>query len=171
MSLLKRLSMTQTPRAVVIIRLMVGAVFLSEGLQEFLFPETLGAGRFLKIGIPWPEIMGPFVGGVEIICGLLILLGLLTRLATVPLLITMSVAILSTKITVLLGHGFWGFSLPKLDQYGFWSMAHEGRADFSMLMGLLFLLVVGGGAGSLDARFADSGTNPKIPRTPSTNQN
>lgn len=130
MNLIKRFNATQAPCAVIIIRLMVGAVFLSEGLETFLFSETLGAGRFLKIGIPWPEIMGPFVGGVEITCGLLILLGLLTRLATVPLLITMSVTILSTKITVLLGHGFWGFSLPKLDHYGFWSMAHEGRADF-----------------------------------------
>jgi putative oxidoreductase len=166
MSLLKRFSITRAPRAVIIIRAMVGAIFLSEGLQKFLFPEADGVGRFIRIGIPWPEIMAPFVGGVETTCGLLILFGLLTRLAAVPLLITMSVAILSTKITVLLKHGFWGFSLPKLDQYGFWSMAHEGRADFSMLMGLLFLLVVGGGAGSMDARLARSATDPKIPRTP-----
>jgi uncharacterized membrane protein YphA (DoxX/SURF4 family) len=78
--------------------------------------------------------------------------GLLTRLAAIPLLIDISVAILSTKIPILVGHGYWHFSLPKLAQYGFWSMAHEARTDFSMLLGLLFLLCVGGGKLSMDAK-------------------
>ncbi len=163
MSLLKRFSVTRSPRAVVIIRLMVGSIFLSEGLQKFLFPQADGAGRFIKIGIPSPEIMALFVGGVETTCRLLILLGLLTRLASIPLLINIFVAILATKIPILLGHGYWNFSLPNLAQYGFWSMAHEGRADFSMLMGLLFLLIVGGGPWSADARLAQRGTNPPPP--------
>src|SRR5439155_26921840 len=98
------------------------------------------------------NIMGPFVGCVEIVCGALLLIGLLTRLAAIPLIIDISVAIISTKVPILLGHGFWGFSLPKLANYGFWSMAHEARTDFCRLLGSLFLLVVGAGTKwSLDA--------------------
>ena len=141
-------------QAAILMRLMVGGVFLLEGIQKFLYPEAVGAGRFAKIGIPAPEVMGPFVGGVETICGALVLAGLLTRLALVPLLINISVAILSTKIPILLGHGFWTFTLGKLPRYGFLSMMHEARTDFSMLLGLLFLLIVGAGAWSVDARWA-----------------
>jgi putative oxidoreductase len=79
----------------------------------------LGAGRFTRIGIPLPDVMGPFVGGVEIVCGALIIVGLLTRLAAIPLIITMIVAIVSTKTPILLGHEFWIFHLPKFDRYGF----------------------------------------------------
>jgi uncharacterized membrane protein YphA (DoxX/SURF4 family) len=75
----------------------------------------------------------------------------LTRLAAVPLIIDISVAILSTKIPILLGHGFWRFSLSKLPTYGFWSMAHEARVDYAMLLGSIFLLIVGAGAWSIDA--------------------
>lgn len=132
---------TGAPRSVMLIRLIVGAVFLSEGIQNFLFPTDLGVGRFIRIGIPWPQIMAPFVGVVEIVCGTLIILGLLTRLAAIPLIIDISVAILSTKIPILLGHGFWRFSLSKLPSYGFWSMAHEARVDFGMLLGSIFLLI------------------------------
>jgi uncharacterized membrane protein YphA (DoxX/SURF4 family) len=131
----------------------VGGVFLAEGIQKFLYPEALGAGRFARIGIPMPDIMGPFVGVVEIVCGVLLLLGLLTRLAAIPLLINISVAILSTKVPILLGQGYWLFSLPKADRYGFWSMIHEGRVDFSMWLGLVFLLIVGAGWLSADALF------------------
>jgi uncharacterized membrane protein YphA (DoxX/SURF4 family) len=157
MNPLKRFNRTNAPAAVVLIRLLVGAVFLSEGIQKFLFPDLDGAGRFAKIGIPSPEIMAPFVGVVEVTCGLFILAGFLTRLAAIPLLVNIAVAILSTKVPVLLGHGYWSFSLPKLTQYGLWSMAHEGRADFSMLMGLLFLLITGAGLWSMDARFGKMG--------------
>lgn len=156
MTLLRRITATSAPAAVLLIRLMVGAVFLSEGIQKFLYADANGVGRFAKIGIPAPEVMAPFVGVVEISCGLLILLGLLTRVAAIPLLIDISIALLSTKLPILLGHGFWLFSLPKLAQYGFWSMAHEARTDFSMVLGLLFLLWVGGGAWLFDARPAPS---------------
>jgi uncharacterized membrane protein YphA (DoxX/SURF4 family) len=98
--------------------------------------------------------MGPFVGGVELVCGLLIIVGLVTRLAAIPLIIDMLVAITSTKIPILLGHGFWRFSLPKLASYGFWSMLHEARTDFAMLLGSIFLLIVGAGAWSIDARLS-----------------
>lgn len=136
---------TRAPAPTILIRLLVGGVFLEEGIQKILFADLLGAGRFARIGIPAPQVMGPFVGVVEIGCGALILLGLLTRLAAIPLLINICVAIASTKVPILLGHGYWHFSLAKLPRYGFWAMASEARTDFSMLMGLLFLLLVGGG--------------------------
>jgi putative oxidoreductase len=118
---------------------MVGAVFLSEGTQKFLFPDQLGAGRFLKIGLPAPDLLGPFVGSAEIVCGILVLMGLVTRLAVVPLLIIIAVALTTTK---------W----PMLADQGFWSMAHEAPTDWSMTLGALFLLIVGAGPWSLDAR-------------------
>jgi putative oxidoreductase len=123
----------------VLIRLMVGAVFLSEGIQKFLYPESVGAGRFAKIGFQAAEFTAAFVGCFEIACGSLILLGLLTRLAAIPLIIVMMVAIATTKV-------------PILQEQGFWPMAHEARTDWSMLLGSLFLLVVGAGPWSLDAR-------------------
>jgi putative oxidoreductase len=151
MGSLQRIMTTTAPASVLLIRLAVGSIFLSEGIQKFLFPNEIGAGRFTRIGIPAPEVMGPFVGVVEIVCGSLIILGLLTRFAAILLIINMCVALISTKIPILLGHGFWRFSLSKLSSYGFWSMAHEARTDFSMLLGSIFLLIVGAGAWSLDA--------------------
>jgi putative oxidoreductase len=137
---------------VILSRLMVGpAVFFPKGIQKLIFPELFGAGRFTRIGIPFPELMGPFVGVVEIVCGALIVVGFLTRLVAIPLIITMVVAILSTKIPILLGHEFWIFHLPKFDRYGFWSAEHESRADLAMLLGSLCLLIEGAGRWSLDA--------------------
>jgi putative oxidoreductase len=152
MGIIKKLNHTTAPGAVLLIRILVGWVFVSEGVQKFLFSDAVGAGRFAKIGIPFPNFTGPFVGTVEIVCGSLLLLGLLTRLATIPVLISMVVAIISTKVPILLGHGFGPFSLPKLATYGFWSMLHEARTDFSMILGLVFLLIVGGGRWSIDAK-------------------
>ncbi|HBZ01946.1 MAG TPA: DoxX family protein [candidate division Zixibacteria bacterium] len=135
--MVNRLINTTAPHATVLIRLLVGHVFFSEGVQKFLFPDTLGVGRFTAIGIPAPHILAPFVGVVEITCGLLIVIGILTRLAAIPLLVDITVAILTTK-------------LPILTNKGFWAMAHEARTDFAMLLGLLFLLTVGAGAFSID---------------------
>lgn len=126
-------------KSIVLVRILVGWVFLSEGIQKFLFPAALGVGRFAKIGIPAPGIMAPFVGGVEIVFGVLILIGLFTRIATLPLLITIVVALLTTK-------------LPFLAKYGIWATLHEARTDVSMLLGLIFLLIVGGGSLALDAK-------------------
>ena len=151
---MSRLLRTSAPRAVILIRLLVGVVFLTEGIQKFLFPGELGVGRFTKIGIPWPDISAPFVGAAETICGALLIVGLLTRAAAAVLLIDISVAIVSTKVPILLGHGFGPFSLPKLPRYGFWSMAHEARVDFSMWLGSLFLIITGAGRLSLDALLA-----------------
>jgi len=151
-TLLGRIAGTESPAAVILIRLMVGVVFFSEGVQKFLYSAEVGTARFAKIGIPFPEVMAPFVGVVEISCGLLVIVGLLTRLAALPLIIDMLVAILSTKIPILLGYGFWGFSLRQTAYGGFWGMVHEARTDFCMLLGALFLLFVGAGPWSLDAR-------------------
>jgi putative oxidoreductase len=150
-----RLVDTRNDGAVILVRLLVGlVVFFPEGLQKLLFPEILGAGRFARIGIFWPELTGPLVGVVETLCGALIIAGLLTRAAAIPLIIIMIVAIISTKIPILLGHEFLGFSLPKFARYGFWSMQHEARADLCMLLGSIYLLIVGGGRWSLDAWFS-----------------
>lgn len=143
---------TRAPGWSILVRLLVGlVVFFPEGIQKLAFPDVLGAGRFANIGIPYPDLMGPFVGVVETICGALIVLGLLTRLAAIPLIAIMIVAIVSTKVPILLCHDFWIFHVPKLSRYGFWSMLHEARADFCMLLGSLYLLIEGGGKWSLDA--------------------
>lgn len=128
---------SDAPAAAILIRLMVGAVFLSEGIQKFLFPDHLGAGRFMKIGLPMPDVLGPLVGPVEIACAALVLAGLFTRLAVIPLLIVMAVALATTK---------W----PMLSAQGFWHMAHESRTDWSMTLGALFLAMAGAGPWSVD---------------------
>jgi putative oxidoreductase len=143
---------TRAPGWSILVRLLVGlVVFFPEGIQKLALPDILGAGRFAKIGIPYPDLMGPFVGAVETICGALIILGLFTRLASIPLIVIMIVAIVSTKIPILLGHDLWIFHLPKISRYGFLSMAHEARADFDMLLASIYLLIEGGGTWSLDA--------------------
>lgn len=148
---------TRAPAAVLWIRVAVGVVFVSEGIQKFLYPAALGAGRFAKIGIPAPEAMGPFIGGIEIVCGALVLAGLLTRLAALLLLADMTVAIFSTKIPILLGHGYWRFAAPSGGKTGLWAMLHEARTDVSMWLSCLFLWIVGAGTRSVDARVAGSG--------------
>ncbi|HMN68677.1 MAG TPA: DoxX family protein [Bdellovibrionales bacterium] len=128
---------TKDWNSIILIRILVGCVFLSEGIQKFLFAESVGAGRFEKIGLPAPEITASFVGSVEIVCGILVLLGLFTRIAVVPLICIMLTAIATTKIPILL-------------ESGFWKMAHDSRTDFSMLLSSIFLLVNGAGPLSLD---------------------
>jgi putative oxidoreductase len=123
--------------SVILLRLLVGWVFFSEGVQKFLFPAALGVGRFATIGIPAPHFFAPFVGVVEIVCGLLVIVGFLTRLAAIPLVIDISVAIANTKI-------------PMLAKDGFWATMHEARTDLCMLLGSLFLIAVGSGRLSLD---------------------
>lgn len=140
----------------ILVRLLVGlCVFLPEGIQKLVFADVLGAGRFARIGIPFPDAMGPFVGIVEIICGSLIILGLFTRLAAIPLIIVMIVALVSTKIPILLGRDVWIFHLAQdIKRTGFWSMMHEARLDFTMLLACVYLLIVGAGRWSLDALLA-----------------
>lgn len=123
---------TDNSKTTILIRLMTGAVFLSEGIQKFLFSESLGSGRFAKIGLPTPEFLGNFVGAFEIICGVLVLLGLFVRTASIPLIIIMLSAIATTKTEILIDKGFW-------------KMLHESRTDWAMLLGSIFLLIKGAG--------------------------
>jgi putative oxidoreductase len=124
--------------SLLLIRILVGTIFLSEGIQKFLFPNELGVGRFIKIGLPAPDFLGYFVPCFEIACGLLVLSGLFTRIASIPLLVIMIMAIASTKIPILLNAGFW-------------KMAHEARTDWAMLIVSLVLLLLGAGKYSLDS--------------------
>jgi uncharacterized membrane protein YphA (DoxX/SURF4 family) len=129
---------TGAPAATLVVRLLAGLVFFAEGIKKFMFPADWGVGRFEKIEIIYPGLSAPFVGVVEIICGLLLIVGLLTRLAALLLLIDISVAILTTKVPILMHKGFWPAEA-------------EARADYSMFMSSLFLLIVGAGSISLDA--------------------
>jgi uncharacterized membrane protein YphA (DoxX/SURF4 family) len=116
----------------------------------------------MHIGIPYPDLMGPFVGLFEIVCGALIIVGLLTRLAAFPLIVITLVAIASTKVPILLGHDVWIFHVFKLPRYGFWSAAHEARADLCMLLGAMYLLIEGAGAWSVDARLTCKPVPPNL---------
>lgn len=118
-------------------RLVVGLVFISEGIQKFIFPESVGSGRFESIGFVNPDFWAGLVGAFEISCGTLVLLGLVLRLATIPLLFIMATALITTK-------------LPVLVEKGFWSMAHDSRTDFSMTLLLVFLFIYGAGKLSVD---------------------
>lgn len=154
---------TNAPGWTILVRLLVGlVVFLPEGIQKLIFPDVLGAGRFARIGIPFPDLMGPFVGIVETVCGALIIVGLLTRLAAIPLIIIMLVALVSTKLPILLGHDVGIFHLPAdIKRLGFGSMMHEARADLTMLLGAIYLLIEGAGAWSLDAMLARAGASAR----------
>lgn len=128
----------------IIIRLAVGLIFLSEGIQKYLLPDVTGTERFEKIGFSNPSFWAYFTGTFEIICGIFILIGLLTRLAVIPLLIIMIVAFITTKYPILIDKGFWSF-------------AHEYRTDFAMTMLLIYLFMYGGGNYSIDKKI----THPK----------
>lgn len=150
--------MRSTPQAawytLPLIRAMVGPVFLFEGLQKFIYPAIRGPGRFERMGFPAPEFFGYFVGAFEVACGTLILLGLFTRLAAVPTLVIMTVAIITTKIPVWFGHGFGPFTVRDAPYYGFLSMAHEMRTDWAMWLGSLALIIAGSGPWAVDAWLA-----------------
>ncbi|MFQ6329065.1 DoxX family protein [Nocardia sp. CWNU-33] len=143
-----RLMSTSAPAAVILIRFYVGAIFLFEGILKFLRPDALGTGRFDKAGIPAPGFFAPLDGVFEIACGALILAGLLTRLAAIPMIINMVGALLITKLPIL-----WGNGPLFTDESGWWDFLHESRTDLAQLCGCLFLLLVGAGTYSLDTRF------------------
>ncbi len=121
-----------------IVRLIVGLIFLSEGIQKYLFPEQVGTGRFENIGFSDPAFWAYLTGTFEVICSTLILLGLFTRLAAIPLLTVMITAFVTTK---------W----PILTDKGFWAMAHAYRTDFAMTLLLIYLLIYGAGNWSIDS--------------------
>jgi putative oxidoreductase len=138
------------PRATLLIRIMAGAVFLSEGILKFVYANQ-GVGRFTKLGFPFPHETATFVGGLEIVGGLALLAGFATRLVAVPFVIEMIVAMLSTKIAIYLGTS----PLPKPPSpptIGAWAVLHEMRSEWAQLLTVTFLLLQGPGRLSLDAR-------------------
>lgn len=153
-----RLAATSAPAAVVSIRFYLGVIFLCEGIQKFLYPDRLGTGRFDKAGIPAPEFFAPLDAVFEIGCGALILVGLLTRVAVVPMIVNMAGALLITKLPIL-----WSAAPLFTEESGWWDFVHESRTDLAMLCGSVFLLFVGAGAWSLDARLRTASATEPAP--------
>jgi uncharacterized membrane protein YphA (DoxX/SURF4 family) len=130
---------TQDDNRAILVRLIVGLVFLTEGIQKYLFPDLLGTGRFLTIGFNNPAFWAYFTGTFEILCGILVIMGLITRLASIPLIIIMVTAFITTKIPILVHKGVWPW-------------AHEYRTDFAMTLLLIYLLIYGAGRLSFDSK-------------------
>ncbi|HEV2324454.1 MAG TPA: DoxX family protein [Terracidiphilus sp.] len=126
---------TRASLGLFLLRVMVGWVFLSEGIQKFLYPASRGVGRFHAIGIPLPRLSAPFVGVAEIVCGAMLIAGVATGIAIIVLLIDILVAIATTKAPLL--------------KHGFWTAMHEARTDFCMLLGLIAIALLGVGGLSL----------------------
>jgi uncharacterized membrane protein YphA (DoxX/SURF4 family) len=143
-----RPSIGQPSRATLLVRVAVGAVFLTSGLVKFLF-DNQGPGRFAKIGLPAPAQLATFIGTVEVVCGALLLVGLFVRLAALPLIADMAVAIATTKLPLLVGPG--PEPVAAMPKVGFWAFAYQARLDVTMLLGCVFLAAVGAGLWSIDA--------------------
>lgn len=138
--MIRRILATEEIGSVLFIRLMVGGVFLSEGLQKFIFPADFGSGYFLSIGFPLPSFSAYLDAILQIVCALLVLSGLFTRLAVVPLLIITIFSLVAIQTPVLLDRGLW-------------AMLHAARTDWCMLLGTCYLLLKGGGRWSLDRKW------------------
>ena len=147
---MEKLTRTDHSSTTILIRLMVGAVFLSEGIQKFLFPDQRGTDRFEKLGFAEAEMMAHFAGIFEVLAGVLILIGLFTRAGALTTLIITTTAIIITNIFVVFGESFYPSTTRDLETYGFWSMAPEIHTDWAMWLGSVFLLVKGGGRWSVD---------------------
>jgi putative oxidoreductase len=137
------------PASTLLLRLMAGGVFLWEGILKFVYVNQ-GVGRFTKLGMPFPHLTANFVGYLEIVGGLLLLSGLMTRLIAIPFIIEMMVAILSTKVSLYLGTSPLPLP-PSPPQFGMWAVLHEIRSEYAQLLTTAFLLVNGPGRWSLDA--------------------
>jgi putative oxidoreductase len=143
------------PASIVLIRLAVGLIFLTQGILKYIDPR-MGVERFTRIGFPHPYFTAHFVGAFEIVCGGFVLLGLRTKAAAIPLLIVIATALATTKVPELF----------RANQ-GFWYMVSDARTDFAMFCSLLFLIFADGGAWSLDAVWRNredrSGPSPSSP--------
>ena len=128
----------------ILIRVIVGVVFLTEGILKFVYAAELGWGRFAHIGLPLPHVLAPFVGAVEIAAGGALILNLYAGDAALLLLIVILTAIFTTKAPILLGHSLGRFGAPKLEHYGLLSFIHEARTDLCMLFGLVAVLLDSG---------------------------
>jgi uncharacterized membrane protein YphA (DoxX/SURF4 family) len=145
---LLRPSAGQPTASIFLVRLAVGSVFVASGIVKFLF-DNQGVGRFAKIGFPHPSALAAFVGTTEVVCGMLVLLGLLVRLASLPLMVDMMVALATTKLPLLFGAG--PEAVATSPKTGFWAFAYQARLDVTMLLACGFLVVAGAGLFSLDA--------------------
>ena len=140
---------TDGPKSTLLLRLMAGGVFFWEGILKFAYVNQ-GVGRFTKLGLPFPHFTATFIGCLEIVGGLLLLTGLMTRLIAIPFVAEMIVAILSTKISLYLGRSPLPLP-PAPPQTGLWAVLHEIRSEYAQILTVLFLLINGPGAWSLDA--------------------
>lgn len=155
---------TDGPKSTLILRFMAGGVFFWEGLLKFVYANQ-GVGRFTKLGMPFPHFTATFIGGLEIVGGLLLLTGLTTRLIAIPFVAEMIVAILSTKISLYLGTS--PLPLPPVPpKVGIWAVLHEVRSEYAQMLTVLFLPVNGPGKWSLDAvlsKWRKAGDSERIP--------
>jgi uncharacterized membrane protein YphA (DoxX/SURF4 family) len=133
---------TEGARAILLVRIAVGLIFFTQGILKYIDPN-MGVFRFTRIGFPHPYFTAHFVGTFEVLCGILVLVGLWTRLASIPLLIVIMTAIATTKVPELF----------RANQ-GFWYMVSDSRTDFAMFCCLVFLIAACGGNWSLDAMLA-----------------
>ena len=140
------------PRATIAIRLMAGAVFFWEGILKFVYANQ-GVGRFTKLGMPFPAVTASFVGGLEIVGGLLLIVGLGTRVISIAFIVEMLVAMLTTKPALFLGTSPLPLP-PAPPQIGMWAVLHEIRSEYAQLMSCAFVLAAGPGPWSLDAAVA-----------------
>jgi putative oxidoreductase len=144
-------SSDQAVGPVILIRFYVGLIFVVEGVLKYMRPDQLGTGRFAKVGIPLPALLANLDGAFEIGCGILIMVGLFTQLAVLPMIVDMVGALTTTKVPLL-----WGDAALYPGEHGPWDFLHEGRLEIAMLCGSLYLLAVGAGGRSLDARLRRS---------------
>lgn len=128
----------------ILIRVMVGLVFLTEGILKFVRPEELGAGRFAAIGLPFPQFLAPAVGGIEIGAGAALILNFYAGEAALALLVIILAALVTTKLPILLGHSLGPFTLSKVAHTGWFGFFHEARTDFCMLIGTVVILIESG---------------------------
>ncbi len=129
----------------ILVRLMVGAIFLIEGILKFTQPAELGVGRFAHIGLPFPGVLAPLVAVVEIVCGAALMLGVYAGDAALALLIIILIALVTTKVPILLGHPLLGrFAPPQASRSGFFGFMHEARTDLCMLLGTIAILTDSG---------------------------
>ena len=163
--------MIRKPDPMTLIRCIVGIVFLTEGLLKFIHPQDLGAGRFARIGLPWPDVLAPATAVVEIVGGLLLLAGLVPAYAALALFGVITVALVTTKLPILLSRPVGPFTLMKVPYYGLLGFLHESRTDLCMFFGTLALIIRGfpavvrGRASSLKGSGLIGSTGPLGPQS------
>lgn len=137
------------PSSTVVLRIMAGGVFFWEGILKFVYANQ-GVGRFTKLGMPFPAFTADFVAVLEIVGGVMLLSGFMTRLIAVPFVVEMLVAMLSTKISMYLGTSPLPLP-PAPPTVGIWAVLHEVRSEYAQLLTVLFLAINGPGKWSIDA--------------------